>query len=221
MVASPHQLAIVNQGSVKRQGRRATGTLFAVPPIPDPPEQMYAFVTEEALGVPVSDRAALIACVEELPLELAMILVSRIQGELVHIRTDAQAQLNLAALLLEDVDIVNAIAAFLNGGPRRVVFSEQNLTALQRLLVLHGRDDAGLETMARADIEGAKRALLAVPSAVEPPRHACVTPPNWTKTQRGPTRCRAVPTTTPSRRSTVCARLPAVRGDLQRDPRSR
>ena len=108
-----------------------------MPPIPDPPEQMYVVVTEQALGLPVSDRASLVALVEELPFELLMILVSRLQGELVHIRTDAQAQLNLGAVIYEDVATVRGIEAFLNGGPRRIVFSEQNLTALQRLLVLH------------------------------------------------------------------------------------
>jgi hypothetical protein len=138
-----------------------------VPPIPDPPEQMYVVVTEEALGLPVSDRASLVALVEEVPFELVMILVSRLHGELVHIRTDAQAQLNLAAVIYEDVGTVGDIQAFLNGGPRRIVFSEQNLTALQRLLVLHAGDDAGLDQIAPADVERAKRALLAVPSVVE------------------------------------------------------
>jgi hypothetical protein len=138
-----------------------------VPPIPDPPEQVYVVVNEEALGLPVSDRASLVALVEELPFELVMILVSRLQGELVHIRTDAAAQLNLAAVIYEDVGTVSDIQAFLSGGSRRIVFSEQNLTALQRLLVLHARDDAGLDQIAPADVERAKRALLAVPSVVE------------------------------------------------------
>lgn len=143
------------------------GETVAVPLIREPPEQMYVVVTEEVLGLPVSDRAALVALVAALPVELAMILVSRLQGELVHIRTDAQAQLDLAAVIYEDVALVNAIAAFLNGGPRRIVFSEQNLTALQRLLVLRARDDAGLDAIAPADIARAKRALLAAPSVVE------------------------------------------------------
>jgi hypothetical protein len=47
-----------------------------VPPIPHPPEQVNVVVTEEALGLPVSDRASLVALVEELPFELVMILVS-------------------------------------------------------------------------------------------------------------------------------------------------
>ena len=47
----------------------------------------------------MSDRAELIALVASLPVELAMILVSRLQGELMHIRTDAQAQLELAAVI--------------------------------------------------------------------------------------------------------------------------
>src|SRR5262245_50854087 len=113
---------------------------------------MYVVVTEEALGLPVSDREALIALIANLPFELVMILVSRIQGELMHIRTDAQAQLELARVVYEDAATVNGIAAFLNGGPRRLVFSEQNLTALQRLLVLHARDNAHLDAIAPADV---------------------------------------------------------------------
>lgn len=134
---------------------------------PDPPEQLYVVVTEEALGLPVSDRATLVALVEELPFELAMILVSRVQGELAHIRIDAQAQFELAVIIYEDAGTVSGILAFLNGGPRRLVFSEQNLTALQRLLVLHARDDAGVNDITPVEIERAKRALLAVPSVVE------------------------------------------------------
>ncbi len=138
-----------------------------MPPIPEPPEQLYVVVTEEALGLPVSDRATLVALVEDLPFELTMILLSRLQGELARIRTDTQAQLNLAALIYEDVGTVHGIQAFLDGGPRRVVFSEQNLTALQRLLVLHAREDAGLDVIAPVDVERTKRALLAVPSVAE------------------------------------------------------
>jgi hypothetical protein len=138
-----------------------------MPPFPDPPEQLYVVVTEEALGLPVSDRATLVALVEELPFELAMILVSRLQGELAHIRTDTQAQFELASVIYEDAGTLNGIVAFLNGGPRRVVFSEQNLTALQRVLVLHARDDAGVNDITPGEIERAKRALLAVPSVVE------------------------------------------------------
>jgi hypothetical protein len=138
-----------------------------MPPIPEPPERTYIVVTEEALGLPVTDREALLGLVEGLPFELTMILVSRIQGELLHIRTDARAQLELAAVIYEDAETVAAIAAFLNGGARRLVFSEQNLTALQRMLVLHARNDPGLAAFAPADIAPAKRALLAVPSVVE------------------------------------------------------
>lgn len=135
--------------------------------VPGPPEQVYIVVTEDALGLSVSDRASLVALVEELPFELVMILVSRLQGELVHVRTDTQAHLDLAAVIYEDDATMTGIQAFLNDGPQRIVFSEQNLTALQRLLVLHARDDAALDEIAPADVERAKRALLAVPSVVE------------------------------------------------------
>ena len=138
-----------------------------MPPISDRPEQLYMVVTEEALGLPVSDRAALVALVEQLPFELTMILISRLQGELTHIRTDTQAQLALAAVVFEDSATVSSIRSFVNGGPRRVVFSEQNLTALQRLLVQHARDDVGRASMTPAEIARAKQALLAVPSVVE------------------------------------------------------
>lgn len=124
-------------------------------------------VTEEALGLPVSDRAALTALVEELPFELTMIVVGQLQGDLMHIRTDAAAQLELATLLYQDAGTIDGIRHFLDEGPRRVVFGEQNLTALQRMLVLHARDDAGRPSMTPTEIERAKRALLAAPSVVE------------------------------------------------------
>lgn len=63
------------------------------------------------MACPSQTRATLVALVADLPFELAMILVSRLQGELVHIRTDAQSQLELAATVFEDVGTVNGIEA--------------------------------------------------------------------------------------------------------------
>ena len=124
-------------------------------------------VTEEALGLPISNRAALSDLVGHLPFELGMVLVGRLQGELVHIRTDPERQFELATMVLEDPAILDGIAAFLAGGPRRVVFSEQNLTALERLPVLDGADDEGLEEINAEQIAAGQRALVAAPSVVE------------------------------------------------------
>lgn len=124
-------------------------------------------VTEQVLGLPVSTKATLMECVGGLRFEIGMILVGRLQGELIHIRTDAVAQLELAAMLLEDPELLAGITAFLAGGPRRIVFSEQNLTALERLVVLHASDGEDLDDITAEEIEHAKAALLGVPSVVE------------------------------------------------------
>src|SRR5437763_917524 len=112
---------------------------------PGPFDHLYVVVTEGALARPTTDREGLIALIEDRPFELVMILVSRLQGELVHLRTDSQAQLELAAIIYEEPQLLRGIQAFLNGGSRRLVFSEQNLTALQRLLVIRARADANLD----------------------------------------------------------------------------
>jgi hypothetical protein len=110
--------------------------------VPDSQQQWVTFVTEAAIGLPRSDRESLTELISGLPFELTMMQLSRILGELQPIRLDAHAQLALAHAVFHQHDLMEPIGAFIEGSQRRIVFGEQNLTALQRLLVLRGTDDA-------------------------------------------------------------------------------
>jgi hypothetical protein len=141
-----------------------------MPLIPYARDQWITVVTEEALDLPVTDRDTLVALAQELPFELTMIAVSRLLAELAHVRTDAEAQVALARALFQDEALARRIESFVaeaGDGPQRVVFAEQNLTALERLLVLHAVDDAGRAAMTPGEIAKAKRAILAAPTVVE------------------------------------------------------
>jgi hypothetical protein len=101
--------------------------------VPDSQQQWVTFVTEAAIGLPRSDRESITELISGLPFELTMMQLSRILGELQPIRLDAHAQLALAHAVFHQHDLMERIGAFIEGGQRRIMFGEQNLTALQRL----------------------------------------------------------------------------------------
>ena len=95
-----------------------------------------------------------------------MHLATRLQFALSHsdLRSDAETQLRLAEALMPGSWILDRLADWASG-PDRVIFSEQAVFALQRLLVMHARPRGA----AQLDDEGFglfMQALLAVPTTV-------------------------------------------------------
>lgn len=105
-------------------------------------DQLAAALNEEELGIEPATLEQLIGTVERLPFEHSFVLLARLAAALWHVREDAQAQVQLVArfdmpVLLERVaELVTQHEA---RGSRLVVFAEQYITTLQRLLIDHAR----------------------------------------------------------------------------------
>jgi hypothetical protein len=105
-------------------------------------DQLAAALNEEELGLEPATLEQLIGTVERLPFEHSFLLLARLAAALWHVREDAQAQIQLVArfdmpVLLERV--AELVAQHEARGSRLVVFAEQYITALQRLLIDHAR----------------------------------------------------------------------------------
>jgi hypothetical protein len=111
--------------------------------LPMSADQFAGAINEDELGLPSSTLPQLIALVSTLPFERCFLLVSRLLAKLDDIRDDAHAQLEVvrswdmpgAAEVLEKI-----VRRHEAEGGRIVVFAEQYLTVLQRLLVEHAAD---------------------------------------------------------------------------------
>lgn len=105
-------------------------------------DQLAAALNEEELGLEPATLEQLIGTVERLPFEHSFLLLARLAAALWHVREDAQAQIQLVAgfdmpVLLERVS--DLVAQHEARGSRLVVFAEQYITTLQRLLIDHAR----------------------------------------------------------------------------------
>ena len=111
--------------------------------LPMSADQFAGAINEQELGLPQSTLPELIAVVSTLPFERCFLLVARLLARLDGIREDAHAQLEVvrswdipgAAEALEEI-----VRRHEGEGRRIVVFAEQYLTVLQRLLVEHAAD---------------------------------------------------------------------------------
>jgi len=73
----------------------------------------------------------------------------------------------------QDPELVAGITAFLARGPRRVVFSEQNLTALERLIVVHAADGEDLDDITGRRSSVRRRRSWACRASSRPPSSSC------------------------------------------------
>ena len=105
-------------------------------------DQLAAALNEEELGLEPATLEQLIGTVERLPFEHSFLLLARLAAALWHVREDAEAQIQLVGgfdmpVLLDRV--AEIVAQHEARGSRLVVFAEQYITALQRLLIEHAR----------------------------------------------------------------------------------
>jgi hypothetical protein len=126
-------------------------------------EQVHTFADEVRAGYPRnSTPEELIEMVSGLPLEPGMVALAQLSAHVAHFPLDTKAQLELAPTIFGDLRLVAHLKRFeREARGDLVIFPQQHMTALQRLLVLHGEDVAlGAERPA-AEQEVFNRAFFA------------------------------------------------------------
>ena len=128
-------------------------------------EQLFAGATEEELGFAVTPPEEIIATVKGIPFERAMLGVSWLHRELWGNQTSEDHQRGLVDQLAAGSVFAERANAWLSG-EQRVVFSEQQLFTLQRLLILHARDVPLDGDTTGEDFLGFLKALVAIPGSI-------------------------------------------------------
>jgi hypothetical protein len=124
-------------------------------------DQIVVKPTEADLGLdplPLDEYPTLAST---LPFEPAMVAICRLSAMLWHTRTDPAAQLSVARVFFNEAPILARFEAFLRAESHRVLFSEQQLFLVQRLLIEHAGPGALGAPLVPGHIEGLCRLLVA------------------------------------------------------------
>ena len=99
---------------------------------------VIVYADEEAVGLPISSRVELEAMAATVPLVPALLGVARLAAVTYALPTDRDAQLRLAEEIFGEGPILDRLQAFTRSEkPRGMVFAEQNMFVLLRLLIEH------------------------------------------------------------------------------------
>jgi len=132
--------------------------------------QVYAYATETELGFPEMPVEAAIAIAGELPFRASIRVIARFQRDLWASRVDQQAQLSLAqAWFGVDSEFVRRAERFLRAASNHVVFSEQQMFAVQKLLLVYARDDEKLD-LSDDEYKGLLALVVATPGTLLGPQ---------------------------------------------------
>lgn len=172
--ASPSERSLAGGGRATDDVRTEVG------PIPTFLDQLWSYTTGaelvrilfpdeslELLDRPILDRHAIVETIRETPLEPGIRLTVWLQRRLYLHGVDARAQLETMARLYGDI-FARAGAKMLSAFPRRTLFSEQQVFALQRLLLVHGKDEPA-EDLTPHEQARLLWAMLFIPDAILDP----------------------------------------------------
>jgi hypothetical protein len=101
-----------------------------------------------------------------IPFEPAMTHLSALAAEVFHHSDDANYQLELAAELYKDPQLLTRLRWFVESEPGMLVFDERYITVLQRLLVEHAAPTAAAERLTAQEGSILLSSLLAIPGIV-------------------------------------------------------
>jgi hypothetical protein len=117
--------------------------LFVLGRVPSSFEQFRTYPDEAALGYPISTPEDLADAAGHLTFETGMVALARLAAHVEHMRGETRAQLSLAEAVFGAADLVARLTRFARAVNFELeVFPPQHISALQRLLVLHGADSA-------------------------------------------------------------------------------
>jgi hypothetical protein len=134
-------------------------------------DQVWVFATQEELGLDPTPLDVVIQVANEIPLWPAMKLLARFQRDLWPVRTQQEGQLELATRFFgADGGFAQRATAFLSGGSQRTLFSEQQLFALQKLLLMYGKDSDPDQELTSEEYTALMIALAAIPGSLLGPQ---------------------------------------------------
>jgi hypothetical protein len=130
-------------------------------------DQIFAYAIQEELGVPVTPAEAIVAALREIPFWPAFRVLARYQRDLWPVRVKQEGQLELLHRWYGTKGtFVERAEVFLRRSPHHMLFSEQQLFALQKLLILHSPDGDPNADLSEAEYRGLMISLAAVPGTI-------------------------------------------------------
>lgn len=139
--------------------RHETGPVLVMRSIPSAIDQVFTFVDETLLGLPVSSADDVAGMVRALGFERAILAIARLGAHVDAIDDDHDAQVALADLVFSEPWLVARIRPLL-ADPSVRLFAEQPLFALTRMLVLHADDRPLQDDPAPGESLALERAIL-------------------------------------------------------------
>jgi hypothetical protein len=132
-------------------------------------DQVFAYVTEGELGFEPMPPERVVEITREVPFWPSMLFLSRFQRDLWEVREDASAQIALLNHWFGGSDFATRAEPWVKDEPQRVLFSEQQIFALQRLIVLNARDGDPEAAFSDEEWIALVAALFAVPGSLLSP----------------------------------------------------
>ncbi len=129
-------------------------------------DQVFAYATEQELGfepMPPDDVVAIARAVQFWP---SMRFLTRFQRDLWNVQLDQAGQIAILNQWFGGSEFAKRAEPWLRQEKQRVLFSEQQLFALQRLVLLYARDGVVDEDQSQEEYMALFAALFAVPGSI-------------------------------------------------------
>lgn len=138
------------------------GSLLVVGQPPSDLDAFFVAPDPEALGQTTPSLEAICETLRLVPVEPAMFGLAGIAAAAWHAGTDQEKHLKLAEEIFVGRPVLDLLRAFVKEDPHHIVFNEQHLTILMRLLLIHGADGDAKVDMTKAQVDALMTAMLAV-----------------------------------------------------------
>jgi hypothetical protein len=159
-----HRLGIAPEHLVEMPAAsRLPGDAFVVAaPPPSDLDVVWVHPDPDVLGVHAPSLEAIKEVLSEVPVEPAMFGLAGIAAAAWHAGTDQAKHLALAEEIFIGRPVLDRLQAFAREDRRHLIFSEQQLAILVRLLLLHGAEGPATVDLTDAQVDALLIAMLAV-----------------------------------------------------------
>lgn len=167
----PNDLPLVPAETAVPPGLRPEPMIFVAARPPSFMDQVLVFATQEELGLHVTPLDVVIEGIREIPFWPAMKILSRLQRDLWPAQRNQPEQLVLARRLFgADGGFVQRAEQFLAAEAHRTLFSDQQIFALQKLLLMYAADSGADAELTQDEYVSLMIALTAIPGSLLAPQ---------------------------------------------------